>query len=325
MLEANLINGFLRCVVANLRSPALWISACFAVLSLSCSALAVVSSSLVLRWNSFSLAFDALRTFSTLIAKSRHREATLAGGVAVLIDGDVDASIFPFGVARLPILLNFAAGVIYVFSALTLIVEAACEPTHSHGDVQPALVELIIAMQVALILASRDILRNHRNERLCSLVRTVKECSSPIVVLVSYVAAASYEWDWADTASTVLLSVGVLVKAAGTLTSDARVLLNCAPSGALREECDKCLQKAELVPGVLGVSDFRFWMLDRGRLVVFLKVIAAAEANERAVVLVIRRIFEPVSAQITVHCQRCDSPTSTAVCRRNLSSNVCSN
>jgi len=168
-----------------------------------------------------------------------------------------------FGYYRAEILAAFVNGIFLIGASVWIIVEAwhrFAEPRQIQGELMSgvALGGLIVNL-IGVKLLHRH---SHDNLNLKGVwLHLLSDLLGSVSAIIAGVCVWKLGWLWADPASSVLISLLILVGAWRLVSEAVHVLLEGVPH---RIETSKIKSAFEKVPGVKGVFDLHVWVVSSG-------------------------------------------------------------
>jgi divalent metal cation (Fe/Co/Zn/Cd) transporter len=249
-----------------------------------------ISIALVLQLNAFQLLYRGLCTLGHYGSAELGRKRPDSG-----ISAD-----FPFGLARLDQLVQFAAAAMLVFASLSVTVEGIHHLLEVH-DTKPWLVEVVCCCHLASICAFTLLCRPVvvRFQRGSKLLFWAFECRAPLICFVSCASVTYFKAPRIDVVCSIIFAFTCVFAAASQLRSLAPVLLLEAPDDPDRVLGDS-LRQISIVDGVKSVSRAQVWRLRPDVAGVALKVVVSPECDHDATLRKIRRVMDRVSSRCTI-------------------------
>ncbi|NBX77603.1 MAG: cation transporter [Proteobacteria bacterium] len=168
-----------------------------------------------------------------------------------------------FGYYRAEILAAFVNGIFLIGASLWILVEAwnrFADPRQIQGELMSgvALGGLIVNLIGVKLLHSHS----HENLNLKGVwLHLLSDLLGSVSAILAGVCVWKLGWLWADAASSVLISLLILVGAWRLVSEAVHVLLDGVPH---RIETSKIKSAFEKVPGVKGVFDLHVWAVSSG-------------------------------------------------------------
>lgn len=223
---------------------------------------------------------------------------------------------FAFGTARLPALLGLSFRVIAAGVAMLVGLEVLNTPTpaSTEGLAYAVLVSVLSAV-ARLVLGyvldaadkssvSVDAQWWLRIAVLSSLAwvdsREASQLAVPLSALFSSILRHRHAW---SACGLCLLAVH---RSIHDIQTTAYVLLQTVPARLL-PLLDARIERGKALPGVLGISEERFWSLDEHSIVGSVRVVVSQDADGQRVIMQLEQLLSDVISSLTVHLVRDES------------------
>ena len=183
-----------------------------------------------------------------------------------------------YGYYRAEILVALINGIVLFVASFWILYEAWSRLSEPH-EIKGQLMSWVAMGGLLVNLIGVKLLHSHSHESL-NLRGVWLHLLSDLLGSISAILAGflvwKFNWVWADTASSALISVFILVGAWRLMGEAVHVLLEGAPS---QLETSKIKEALEKVPGVKGVFDLHVWVVSSGVSALSCHVVAESYEN----------------------------------------------
>ena len=212
----------------------------------------------------------------------------------------------PFGMKRLPVVMEYANGCVLLFFAFSCLIEGLGKLMHHHtpsSSLSLILLQLAVHSSYALLFNKQPTPTLQGKQSIIGF--TIRRSLISLLSLLCYLLSHTFlsKYIALDPCFTVVMVCWVVYYLWPLQRVAAEILLQKAPMN-VKVMLDKSVKEIEACQGVLEVTDEKYWSIREGDIIAAVKVRVRDDADTQRVLAAARPNFQDLVTDLTVQVEK---------------------